>query len=149
MLTWCFKTKHLLPSVRRKDKKFTFLIWCIGKKIRLQKVGVVAGFWVSKKKLFLISGTFKFFLFTGAIFERIFPPRGKPWDLDESCFPYTFGPTFMPPIHFWRRTQKKLNHFYPTVPCLGIVESFWTQKVFPKPFPFTRKEIKTNIYPWD
>ena len=68
-----------------------------------------------KKKLFLISGTFKFFLFTGAIFERIFPPRGKPWDLDESCFPYTFGPTFMPPIHFWRRTQKKLNHFYPTV----------------------------------
>ena len=68
-----------------------------------------------KKKKILISGTFKFSLFTGAIFERIFPPRGKPWDLDESCFPYTFGPTFMPPIHFWRRTQKKLNHFYPTV----------------------------------
>ena len=115
MLTWCFKTKRLLPSVSWKDKKFTFLIWCIGKKIRLQKVGVVAGFWVSKKKLFLISGTFNFFLFTDAIFEQIFPPRGKFWDLDESCFPYTFGPTFMPPIHFWCRTQKNLNLFYPTV----------------------------------
>jgi hypothetical protein len=30
-------------------------------------------------------------------------------------FPYTFGPIFMPPIHFWRGTQKKLNHFYLTV----------------------------------
>ena len=26
-------------------------------------------------------------------------------------FPYTFGPTFMPPIHFWRRTQKNSNVF--------------------------------------
>ena len=34
---------------------------------------------------------------------------------DDHQFPYTFGHIFMPPIHFWRGTQKKLNHFYPTV----------------------------------
>ena len=64
-----------------------------------------------KKKLFLISGTFKFFLFTGAIFERIFPPGGKSWDLTDSCFPYTFGPIFIPPIHFRSNSSFFLNQF--------------------------------------
>ena len=128
MLTWCFKTKRLLPSVRRKDKKFTFLIWCIGKKIRLQKVGVVAGFWVSKKKLFLISGTFKFFLFTGAIFERIFPPRGALKDLFEPYFPFTFCHSFLTPIGFGCYSSNNLNQF------LAHSEPLWWRTVSRQPW---------------
>ena len=59
----------------------------------------------------MISGTFKIFLFTGAIFERIFPPGGKSWDLTDSCFPYTFGPIFIPPIHFRSNSSFFLNQF--------------------------------------
>ena len=35
--------------------------------------------------------------------------RGRCWIL---IFPflYIMGPSFMPPIHFWRRTQEKSNH---------------------------------------
>ena len=59
----------------------------------------------------MISGTFKIFLFTGAIFELIFPPGGKSWDLTDSCFPYTFGPIFIPPIHFRSNSSFFLNQF--------------------------------------
>ena len=37
--------------------------------------------------------------------------RGEVQDFDDQHFPYTFGPTFMPPIHFWRHTQKNSNVF--------------------------------------
>ena len=66
-----------------------------------------------RKILIFDFGHFKKFLFTGAIFERIFPPRGEPYDFDNSCFPYTFGPTFMPPICFGGYSSSNSNQFLP------------------------------------
>ena len=48
-------------------------------------------------------------LCTKADFERIFWPKGKGQDLNDSCFPYTFSPSFMSPIHSWGNSSKNLN----------------------------------------
>ena len=77
LLTWCFKTKRLLPSVRRKDKKFIFLIWCIQKKFRLQKVGVAAGFWVSKKNYFWFRAFLNFFSLLAPSLNEFFSQEGS------------------------------------------------------------------------
>ena len=44
-------------------------------------------------------------------FSSIFQPKGEPQDLDEPCFPYTFYPSFIPSIGFWRYSSKNLNSF--------------------------------------
>ena len=43
--------------------------------------------------------------------EPNFPPGGKSLDLTDSCFPYTFGPIFIPPIHFRSNSSFFLNQF--------------------------------------
>ena len=50
---------------------------------------------------FFILSLFWFCLFTTANFEWIFLSRGEVYDFGDTCFPYTFGPSFMSPIHFW------------------------------------------------
>ena len=79
--------------------------------ILLAESRVAASFSITKWCQILISGTFWKNLFSGAIFEQIFQPKGEVWDLVEACFPNTFSPSFLPPIHFWRRIKKKLNFF--------------------------------------
>ena len=78
LLTWCFKTKRLLPSLRRKDKKFIFLIWCIRKKFCLQKVGVVAGFRVSKNFNFWFRALLKNSYLLAPSLNEFFRQEGSP-----------------------------------------------------------------------
>ena len=44
-----------------------------------------------------------------AIFEKKNLAKGGPQDLDETCFPYTYCLSFMPPIGFWDYSSKNLN----------------------------------------
>ena len=72
----------------------------------------------------MILGTFKKLLFTGAIFERIFPPRGEPYDFANSCFVYTFGSTFMPPIRFGGVSLSNSNQFLPHCEYVSLIILF-------------------------
>ena len=76
------------------------------KKILLAESRGSSRFLSFNKNSFLILDNSKKFLFTGAIFERIFPPRGAFYDLFDPCFPYTFCPSFITPIGFGGYTSK-------------------------------------------
>ena len=64
---------------------------------------------------------FKLFLFTKPNFEWILHQKGALFDLNETCFLYTFSQSFMPPIHFRRNTFLNLIQF------LGCSGGFWAK----------------------
>ena len=49
-------------------------------------------------------------------FSSIFQPKGEPQDLDEPFFLFTFCPSFIPSIGFWRYSSKNSNPF---LACCG------------------------------
>ena len=54
-------------------------------------------------------------------FSSIFQPKGKSQDLVEPCFPYTFYPSFMPPICSGGYSSFNLNHFLACCELLVIL----------------------------
>ena len=110
-LTYFFVTKCWFPSLREKEKKFIFFFWYIWERFRLQKVGVAAGFWVMNNFLFFNSVTFKTFSFSEPNFEAIFLEKGALSDFDFHFFSDTMGPSFVPPVHFWRSPFSISIHF--------------------------------------
>ena len=94
----------------------------------------------------MISGTFKNFLFTGAIFERIFPPRGEPYDFANSCFPYTFGPTFMPPIRFGGYSSSNSNQFLPHCDLTSVSSIFEIWQLFQTPNVYSTYSYRIYYY---
>ena len=59
----------------------------------------------------MISGTFKVFLFSEPDFEAIFLEKGALSDFDFHFFSDTMGPSFVPPVHFWRSPFSISIHF--------------------------------------
>ena len=59
----------------------------------------------------MISGTFKIFLFSEPDFEAIFLEKGALSDFDFHFFSDTMGPSFVPPVHFWRSPFSISIHF--------------------------------------
>ena len=57
-------------------------------------------------------------------FSSIFQPKGKSQDLVEPCFPYTFYPSFMPPIRSEGYSSFILNHFLAHCALLSYRVSF-------------------------
>ena len=62
---------------------------------------------------------FKLFLFTKPNFERILHQKGALFDLNETCFLYTFSQIFMPPIHFRRSSFLNLIQF---LGCSALID---------------------------
>ena len=97
-----FRAKTLVPYESQKREKIHISYIVHPRNISLTESRGSSSFFYSKKWCpFFILSLFEFRLFTTANFEWIFPPRGEVYNFDDTCFWYTFGPSLMPPIHFW------------------------------------------------
>ena len=159
MLTWCLKTKRLLPSVRRKDKKFIFLIWCIQKKFRLQKVGVAAGFWVSKKNYFWFRAFLNFFSLLAPSLNEFFSQEGslRIWINLVShtllvlvlCPPFISGATLhLTSFTFWPAVSWLVGPFQ--IDCPHFAGALWMQlqSIFTHSFWGKYRNYAIDSRPW-
>ena len=106
-----FWAKTMVPYESQKREKIHISYIVHPRKISLTESRGSRSFFILKSGVhFSFWAIFNFAYRVPGTFNRIVPTKGPLLDFDFPFFSYTMGPSFMPPIHFWRRTQEKSNH---------------------------------------
>ena len=106
-----FRAKTLVPYESQKREKIHISYIVHPRKISLTESRGSRSFFILKSGVhFSFWAIFNFAYRVPGTFNRIVPTKGPLLDFDFPFFSYTMGPSFMPPIHFWRYSQKKSNH---------------------------------------
>ena len=92
----------------------------------------------------MISGTFKIFLFSEPDFEAIFLEKGALSDFDFHFFSDTMGPSFVPPVHFWRSPFSISIHFLARGAALCWIRGFSNTKIYEEGITILRERFIPN-----